>query len=295
MILLERASTQTYEGHPSELNIAMLPKNTRVNRDLRLHRGLFDVKRNRALLVGHRNVLHCDRKGTVIDVKVHPYWKFTERTGMYLGPHEYQPSLHHAYTQKALSFMLTRHGEIFAAVGGDITSVYRDGCWKLSGVARFRDILDREIVKLDDSLDDAGPLSGFGLMLALSVRHRKKGGMLLIAAEESDVRSLRRSRKTSTAVEWSPDDLIRDHIAFNIPVTLLINAMTVDGATVLTLDGRVRDYGLVINTQKHKSDSEGARTRASEFASKKGVVIKVSEDGPVSLFAGGRLLCEILK
>ena len=294
MILLERASTQTYEGHPSEVNIAILPKTSRKNQGLQIDRSLFDVKRNRALLLGHRHVLLCDRIGNVCDVQVHPYAKFDSHNQMYVAPHEYQPSLKHAHKNRSLTFMLTRHGEILVAVGGTLPCVYRNGTWKLSGLTRLANMLEDELVHLHESFEGSHSLFVLSLLLALSVRHRNKGGMLILIADESVLQTLQRSRTESTKDQWTPDNLIRDRCVFDVPLTLLINAMAVDGATVLSHDGKLRDFGLVLNTERHRSDSEGARTRASEFASKKGVVIKISEDGPISLFARGELQCEVM-
>lgn len=76
-------------------------------------------------------------------------------------------------------------------------------------------------------------------------------------------------------------------------MSILTNAVAVDGATLLSWDGRLRRFGFIIDTQRFQSSSEGARTRAAEFISSQAVAVKVSEDGPITIFTGRKELITI--
>jgi len=78
-----------------------------------------------------------------------------------------------------------------------------------------------------------------------------------------------------------------------VPVSMMCNAAAVDGATLLRWDSRVERFGVIVNTAKRRSVSEGARTRAAEFLSAYGVAIKISEDGQITLFGAGKELTAI--
>jgi len=53
-------------------------------------------------------------------------------------------------------------------------------------------------------------------------------------------------------------------------------------------DCTVKRFGVIVNTERLRSSSEGARTRAAEFTSRHAVSIKVSEDGQITLFNKGK-------
>jgi DNA integrity scanning protein DisA with diadenylate cyclase activity len=67
-----------------------------------------------------------------------------------------------------------------------------------------------------------------------------------------------------------------------------------DGLTVVNREGVITSTGQIIDLQLEQSSgtSGGGRTQAALAASRYGVVVKVSQDGPVSLFSAGR---EMLK
>lgn len=69
------------------------------------------------------------------------------------------------------------------------------------------------------------------------------------------------------------------------------NILSSDGITVIDVDGRIVDSGLVINLNnpgtQFKQISGGGRTQAAQIASLDGLAIKVSEDGPISVFQEG--------
>ncbi len=68
-----------------------------------------------------------------------------------------------------------------------------------------------------------------------------------------------------------------------------INALSSDGMTIVGRDGTVLDTGRIIgNVKVRAGQMGGARTVAAREASRYGVVLKVSADGPVSLFRNGK-------
>ena len=61
---------------------------------------------------------------------------------------------------------------------------------------------------------------------------------------------------------------------------------SIDGAVILKGDGTVVDAGVIVNIPPGAL-SEGARSTAAIAASKFGTAIKVSHDGPITLFRDG--------
>jgi DisA bacterial checkpoint controller nucleotide-binding len=71
----------------------------------------------------------------------------------------------------------------------------------------------------------------------------------------------------------------------------LVRFASTDGATVILSSGQVIESGAILAIPESLSISgEGARTMAAIFASKHGIAIKVSDDGPVSIYVDGSLV-----
>ena len=122
-------------------------------------------------------------------------------------------------------------------------------------------------------------------MICLSLRHRGRGGIFFISKSGANTRT---SSNVKSDTDTFYNSLFRNKSVLDIPVSMMCNAASLDGATFLTWDLRLKSFGAIINTEKLRSSSEGARTRAAEFISTKGIAIKVSDDGPITIYAQKR-------
>ena len=74
---------------------------------------------------------------------------------------------------------------------------------------------------------------------------------------------------------------------------LMSRLAELDGATVLDRDGRLLTYGAIIASSD--SQHEGARTAAAKSLSNQAlVVLKVSEDGDITVFSDGEVVATLL-
>ena len=65
----------------------------------------------------------------------------------------------------------------------------------------------------------------------------------------------------------------------------------IDGALVINGNGALVNAGVILNVpDEHVCAGEGARTAAASFASTFGIAIKVSADGPITVYQAGRLI-----
>lgn len=74
------------------------------------------------------------------------------------------------------------------------------------------------------------------------------------------------------------------------PAALAVLA-SIDGATIVDRSGKLRAYGAVVPSSP--SGAEGARSAAARELSKEGFVIKVSADGPITLFERGTPILDL--
>jgi DNA integrity scanning protein DisA with diadenylate cyclase activity len=91
--------------------------------------------------------------------------------------------------------------------------------------------------------------------------------------------------------------LLRDKSIFDIPSTVLENIARIDGAVVLTSRANLLAFGAILHHQSSEEainrPVEGGRTTAAIAASRHGTVLKVSEDGLISMYRDGRCLWEM--
>ena len=76
----------------------------------------------------------------------------------------------------------------------------------------------------------------------------------------------------------------------------LIGVLTSDGLTSIAKDGRVLQCGEIVGIPAKETTTitGGGRTQAATYASRFGLVIKISEDGPISLYECGKELMTIV-
>jgi hypothetical protein len=90
--------------------------------------------------------------------------------------------------------------------------------------------------------------------------------------------------------EWLFHALLHSDKVISLGPSMLAMLASIDGVTLINRKGRLLAYGAIISSRPR--GSEGARSAAALELSNKGFVIKVSADGPISLYEGGREIAE---
>ena len=91
--------------------------------------------------------------------------------------------------------------------------------------------------------------------------------------------------------------LLRDKSILDVPSTVLENIARIDGAVVLCPDANLLAFGAILHHDSTEEalnrTVEGGRTTAAIAASRYGTVLKISEDGLISMYRGGQCLWEM--
>ena len=82
----------------------------------------------------------------------------------------------------------------------------------------------------------------------------------------------------------------RNRCVSDIGVDILTALAAVDGALIVDRTGKLITFGTILRVPGRRAakEDEGARTTAARFASKFGLAIAVSADGPVSAYHRGK-------
>src|SRR5579871_389271 len=188
-----------------------------------------------------------------------------------------------------ICLILSPNGEI--KIYSDGVPVFRfiDGKWRLVD-ARHRYAMWKDALR-NDAL--AERLFSLGLNLTESRR-----GALFVVLENSEsahelvsqpdlLDHLNHDSRTAGIAKDQLHYLLRDRSILEVPSTVLENIARIDGAVVLGGDGNLLAFGAILH--HHSSEEalhrtvEGGRTTAAIAASHYGTVLKISEDGLVSM------------
>lgn len=121
--------------------------------------------------------------------------------------------------------------------------------------------------------------------LVVELAFARKGALVVVARNADD---LLRNGSSGT------DKVFTSKGLFNVQdsnLWCLIRFASMDGCMVLNSAGFIERAGVILNVPpEHTSVGEGARTAAASYGSTFGIAIKVSQDGPISVFESGKLM-----
>jgi len=194
--------------------------------------------------------------------------------------------------------VLTPNGEIKAFADGMQVFNFLDGRWRLSDTA-------------EKYAAWAQGMAGTALAerlftTALNLAERRRGGLFVVlddgqAAERlvrpDDRIDLPHPVSSATLSKDQFHYLLRGTSVLDLTPMVLESIARIDGAIVLDRTARLLAFGAILRHQVEpgvdENAVEGGRTSAAIAASRDGHVLKVSEDGLVSYYSGGRCVWEV--
>lgn len=204
---------------------------------------------------------------------------------------------------RGLSIVLREDGSVMLFGMGQPLFLRRQGRWRGLLWGPVREAMHRRFDVVGDLVFDAAlklSASGHGGVLAIAQSvpdglHDKD--KTLVARRAYLDRGAARPRVKAQQAprvpypEWLFHCLIPGHDIRALGVDALAMLAAIDGATIVTEKGELAAYGAVIPSRP--AGSEGARSAAARQLSEEGFVVKVSADGPITLFDHGKELIEV--
>lgn len=225
-------------------------------------------------------------------------------------PRAYQEHARATRTGNHICMVLTPSQEIKVFADGNMAFSFSDARWRLLDIpTKFATWC--KAVGTTGCLDLAERL----FQAALNLAEDRKGALFVVLRDpEASVDQLiaptdRIDQEEALDDPEDPDNLsprlakrslhhvVRGRGIGEIDVTVLESIAGLDGAVVTDRDGRLLTFGAILriapDTLRVARAVEGARTLAGLAASLHGPVLKVSEDGFLTMFLGGRRVWEL--
>lgn len=113
---------------------------------------------------------------------------------------------------------------------------------------------------------------------------RKNGGLIVVVRDPADI-SVGSSPGLSS---YFREDPLLEITRADFP--LIVRMASLDGCMIVDSTGAIRNAGVILNLPgAHTGAGEGARTAAASYASTHGLAIKISQDGPITVYEHGVL------
>lgn len=291
----DRIASTTVEGEPLSLGVVLRPTRSA---DASGHRYPDDYAQKRVPLLfdGRSAVLVVDSGGyTELEVQrsrperrlldVGALEVFTQQLGEQGG--SLVAAVSRAYD--ALGFYAHPDHSIWVYSAGSPLLVRRGGRWRAIPMAAF----SRGIAEMARSDEPGGMAAAAAVLLSL----QGHGGIIAIVESGEDLEGCVQAKDRVDTLSSGPslERAVHDVLDIEeIDTATLVRLASIDGATVLDRSGRVVAYGAIVTSSD--SVAEGARTAAARTLSRYAeVVLKVSEDGPITIFCQGEEVAHLLE
>ncbi len=204
---------------------------------------------------------------------------------------------------RGLSVVLREDGAVMLFGLGQPLFLRRQGRWRGLLWPAVREAMHRRFDVVGELVFDAAlklSASGHGGVLAIAKSlpdglHEKDNTLVARRAclGRGVMRSPAKARQplSISYPEWLFHCLIPGADIHALGVDVLAMLAAIDGATIVTEKGELAAYGAVIPSRP--AGSEGARSAAARQLSEQGFVVKISADGPITLFDHGKELLEV--
>lgn len=318
---LKVAALSTYENRRVSSGALLLgtdhdpaaPNHVNAEGAPRFNTRLTAIKGFHRICDGVRTVYLVDKQGELLRAVDLPCWANQTQGPEPLDhpcPRDYEPHARATRTGGHVCVVLTPAQEIKVFAGGSLAFAFSDARWRLLDIpTKFRSW--REAVGPGPHPDLARRLFQAGLNLS----EARKGALFVVLRDPAESIPQLIAPTDRIAEEIAADDphdpdnlsprlakrslhhIVRGQTLLELDDTVLEAIAGLDGAVVTDLDGRLLTFGAILRIPaealKVARAVEGARTLAALAASFHGPVLKVSEDGFLTMFLGGRRVWEL--
>jgi hypothetical protein len=193
-----------------------------------------------------------------------------------------------AADRRGLGLALRKDGTVIVFHGGLPLFVQRGARWRGMIWGGIRRVMAERFGRLGKLLFDISVLlSATGRGGILCVTDTVPPGVL----PKDRVDQARAEVAKDKHDEWVFHQLLPSDQMTRLSVASLAALAAIDGATIVSPDGKLLAYGAVVPSKP--SGAEGARTSAARELSMSGFVLKISADGPITVFQEGKIIVEM--
>lgn len=197
-------------------------------------------------------------------------------------------------TDTSFGIFVNKKSEIDILMYNEYMLRWRKGKWSQVNIEIFEQIFGKFFID-----DDEGTDFKLLIQLIISLSASDQGAIILLYDEATswDIAQNKIISRHIDPIEGIAKQLRKHRL--NKPMSelnklgILASMLATDGMTVLSPFGIVLDCSALISLTGDKKGQGGGRAAAAKEASRYGIAIKISEDGPIQIYKGKDLHIEI--
>lgn len=212
-----------------------------------------------------------------------------------LAPHEDIISITNLLVPGTCMFLTTDNGDIYLILPNKATFYKTQGRWHYLNYSNIHTVLASLFHKT---------LASSVLRLSLNLSFERKGALVFIPDDNENISEIIPDFAQKKQVNETLRRTIKGlNISDKIQRKIIMSSAKTDGALVISSTGQVLDISCMIGqpTQQRLDKMKivklerfsGARSTAAWNASIYGTSIKISEDGPITIFRHGKLIAHV--
>jgi hypothetical protein len=296
---LHTMSEQTYENKALVFGCLLDPEWHSVGDSPRFPELFLNTKKYRALSDGYRTAYRVARDGGVIDFVDLDRVDGPALTERYYFP-EWTEAMARASRSGICGIALTRLGDILVFDEGALRLTYRYGRWRYWNHSHVVKLLRDRARAQKVPTEILGSVVGSIYRAALDISFRRTGGLFVILHNRTEIHEIVRpgdaiDDTNRNRIDRDFDEIVKSHKMQSLPRVVAVELASLDGATVLANSGKILAYGSVLQPKKRGNVRlfEGSRTKAAIGASNYGLAVKISSDGDITVYHGGKVFLVI--
>lgn len=306
--ILRVAALSTYENHPISTGVLLLGTDRDpVGEEIPASPGphytgaLTSIKSFFRLADGVRTVFLVGRDGRLADIVDMDRWARQASGGAALAvpcAAAYNAHARATLTGGHVGVVLSPQREIKVFARGEQVFAFRNADWHLLDLTAKYQMWEAAV--------GSGALAGRLFQTALDLSDARQGALFVVLRrpletlaelvtqdDRLDMEPVRTAHEVDTPSRRHLLHVLAGRTVTDLDASVLAALATLDGAMVSDPQGQLLAAGAILRHPPGFTDgdgaTEGARTTAAMAASRFGPVLKVSEDGLITFFDGGRV------
>jgi hypothetical protein len=296
---LRTLSEQSYENKALAFGCILDPRVSGGTSAPQFPHPLLGAKKYKALSDGFRTAYRISSRGTIVDFVDLEKVIASPLTEKHFYP-DWAADIARASRNGCCGIALSRQGDILVFDEGTLRFTYRYGRWQYWNHSHLVGLLrdKARVQKVQQKV--RGQVVHSIYRAALDVSFRRSGGMFCILKNARELGSIVRAGDAAgdrkrPAVDRDFDTVVLQRLFQSLPRPIAVERASLDGAMVMANSGRILAYGAVLQPRKSGAllGTEGSRTKAAIGASFFGLAVKVSSDGDICIYSGGKKYLEV--
>lgn len=221
--------------------------------------------------------------------------QLTEETDTLLSPHDELIPIINLLVAGTCMLLTTENGDIYFILPNRATFYKTQGRWHYLNYSNIQKVLS-ELYKEE--------IASAILRLSLNLSFKRHGALILIPDRNEDTLEIipdhNQRKRVNSTLRGTINGL---NICDKTQRKIIMSSAKIDGSLVVSADGQVLDVSCMIGQPTKERLAElnitklerfpGARSTAAWNASIYGTALKISEDGPITIFRHGKLIAQV--